>query len=72
MEKFSKDEVILANGFLVLSNDKMSADVIKFDNNLGLAQNDGSVVLSRSDGSVADTVGWGIIQSLQARQLKAV
>ena len=57
--KIFKDEVILANGFLVLSNDKMSAGVIKFDNNLGLAQNDGSVVLSRSDGSVADTVGWG-------------
>ena len=57
--KIFKDEVILANGFLVLSNDKMSADVIKFDNNLGLAQNDGSVVLSRSDGSVADIVGWG-------------
>ena len=57
--KIFKDEVISANGFLVLSNDKMSADVIKFDNNLGLAQNDGSVVLSRSDGSVADTVGWG-------------
>ena len=37
----------------------MSADVIKFDDNLGLAQNNGSVVLSRSDGSVADTVGWG-------------
>jgi len=35
------------------------AGAIKFDNNLGLAQNDGSVVLSRSDGSVADTVGWG-------------
>lgn len=57
--KIFKDEVILANGFLVLSNDKISADVIKFDNNLGLAQNDGSVVLLRSDGSVADTVGWG-------------
>ena len=57
--KIFKDEVILANGFLVLSNNKISADVIKFDNNLGLAQNDGSVVLSRSDGSVADTVGWG-------------
>jgi len=57
--KIFKDEVILANGFLVLSNDKISADVIKFDNNLGLAQSDGSVVLSRSDGSVADTVGWG-------------
>ena len=57
--KIFKDEVISANGFLVLSNDKMSADVIKFDNNLGLAQNDGSVVLSRSDGSVSDTVGWG-------------
>jgi len=57
--KIFKDEVILANGFLVLSNDKMLAGVIKFDNNLGLAQNDGSVVLSRSDGSVADTIGWG-------------
>ena len=57
--KIFKDEVISANEFLVLSNNKMSADVIKFDNNLGLAQNDGSVVLSRSDGSVADIVGWG-------------
>ena len=57
--KIFKDEVISANGFLVLSNDKMLAGAIKFDNNLGLAQSDGSVVLSRSDGSVADTVGWG-------------
>ena len=57
--KIFKDEVILANGFLVLSNDKMLAGAIKFDNNLGLAQNDGSVVLSRLDGSVADIVGWG-------------
>ena len=57
--KIFNDEVILANGFLVLSNDKMLADVIKFDNNLGLAQNDGSVVLLRSGGSVADAVGWG-------------
>ena len=57
--KIFKDEVISANGFLVLSNDKMLAGTIKFDNNLGLAQNDGSVVLSRSDGSVADIVGWG-------------
>ena len=57
--KIFKDEVILANGFLVLSNDNMLAGAIKFDNNLGLAQNDGSVVLSRSDGSVSDTVGWG-------------
>ena len=57
--KIFKDEVISANEFLVLSNDKMSADVIKFDNNLVLAQNNGSVVLSRLDGSVADTVGWG-------------
>jgi len=57
--KIFKDEVILANGFLVLSNDKMLAGAIKFDDNLGLAQNDGSVVLSRSDGSVADIVGWG-------------
>ena len=57
--KIFKDEVILANGFLVLSNDNMLVGAIKFDDNLGLAQNDGSVVLSRSDGSVADTVGWG-------------
>ena len=57
--KIFKDEVILANGFLILSNDNMLASTIKFDNNLGLAQNDGSVVLSRSDESVADTVGWG-------------
>ena len=57
--KIFKDEVISANEFLVLSNDKMLAGAIKFDDNLGLAQNDGSVVLSRSDGSVADTVGWG-------------
>ena len=57
--KIFKDEVILANGFLVLSNDEMLAGAIQFDNNLGVAQNDGSVVLLRSDGSVADTVGWG-------------
>ena len=57
--KIFKDEVILANGFLVLSNDKILTSVIKFDNSLGLAQSDGSVILSRSDGSVADTVGWG-------------
>ncbi len=57
--KIFKDEVISANGFLVLSNDNMLAGAIKFDNNLGLAQNDGSVVLSRSDGSISDTVGWG-------------
>ena len=57
--KIFKDEVISANEFLVLSNDKILAGAIKFDNNLGLAQNDGSVVLLRSDGSVADTVGWG-------------
>ena len=57
--KIFKDEVISPNEFLVLSNDKMLAGAIKFDNNLGLAQNDGSVVLSRSDGSISDTVGWG-------------
>ena len=57
--KIFKDEVISANEFLVLSNDNMLAGAIKFDDNLGLAQNDGSVVLSRSDGSVADIVGWG-------------
>lgn len=57
--KIFKDEVILANGFLVLSNNKALADTIKFDANLRLSQGDGSVVLLRSDGSVADTVGWG-------------
>ena len=57
--KIFKDEVILANGFLVLSNNKALADTIKFDANLRLSQGDGSVVLFRSDGSVADTVGWG-------------
>ena len=57
--KVFKNEVILPNEFLVLSNDKMLAGAIKFDNNLGLAQSDGSVMLSRSDGSVADIVGWG-------------
>ena len=57
--KIFKDEVISANEFLVLSNDKILAGAIKFDNNLGLAQSDGSVVLLRSDGSVADIVGWG-------------
>ena len=57
--KVFKNEVILPNEFLVLSNDKMLAGAIKFDNNLGLAQSDGSVVLLRSDGSVADIVGWG-------------
>ena len=57
--KVFKNEVILANNFLVLSNDKTLTDAIKFDNSLGLAQSDGSVVLSRSDDSVADAVGWG-------------
>ena len=57
--KIFKDEVISANGFLVLSNNKALADTIKFDANLRLSQGDGSVVLLRSDGSVADTVGWG-------------
>ena len=57
--KIFKDEVILANGFLVLSNNKALADTIKFDANLRLSQGDGSVVLLRSDGSVADIVGWG-------------
>ena len=59
VRKIFKDEVILANGFLVLSNNKALADTIKFDANLRLSQGDGSVVLLRSGGSVADTVGWG-------------
>ena len=57
--KIFKDEVISPNEFLVLSNNKALADTIKFDANLRLSQGDGSVVLLRSDGSVADTVGWG-------------
>ena len=57
--KIFKDEVISPNEFLVLSNDKTLAGAIKFDNNLGLAQNDGSVVLLRPDGSISDIVGWG-------------
>ncbi len=57
--KIFKDEVISANEFLVLSNNKALADTIKFDANIRLSQGDGSVVLSRSDGSVADIVGWG-------------
>lgn len=57
--KIFKDEVISPNEFLVLSNNKALADTIKFDANLRLSQGDGSVVLSRSDGSVSDTVGWG-------------
>ena len=69
--KIFKDEVISANGFLVLSNDKMSADVIKFDNNLVLAQNNGSVVLSRSDGSVSDIVGWGNNSKFAGSPIKA-
>lgn len=54
-----KDEVILANDFLVLSNDPAVTKAVKFDKAPSVIQGEGSVVLSRSDGSTADVVGWG-------------
>mgnify|MGYP000889580383 FL=1 len=54
-----KDEVILANDFLVLSNDPALTKAVKFDKVPNMIQGEGSVVLSRSDGSTADVVGWG-------------
>lgn len=54
-----KDEVILANDFLVLSNDPALTKAVKFDRVPNMIQGEGSVVLSRADGSVADAVGWG-------------
>lgn len=54
-----KDEVILANDFLVLSNDPALTKAVKFDKAPSVIQGEGSVVLSRADGSTADVVGWG-------------
>ena len=54
-----KDEVIFANDFLVISNDTALTKAVKFDKVPSMIQGEGSVVLSRADGSVADTVGWG-------------
>ena len=54
-----KDEVILANDFLVLSNDPALTKAVKFDKAPSMIQSEGSVVLSRADGSMADIVGWG-------------
>ena len=54
-----KDEIVLANDFLVISNDPALTKAVKFDKVPSMIQGEGSVVLSRTDGSVADTVGWG-------------
>jgi len=54
-----KDEVILANDFLVLSNDPALTKAVKFDKAPNMIQGEGSVVLSRADGSTADVIGWG-------------
>ena len=54
-----KDEVIFANDFLVLSSDTALTKAVKFDKVPSMIQGEGSVVLSRADGSVADAVGWG-------------
>ncbi len=54
-----KDEVILANDFLVLSNDPALTKAVKFDKAPSMIQSEGSVVLSRADGSTADVIGWG-------------
>lgn len=54
-----KDEVIFANDFLVISNDTALTKAVKFDKVPNMIQGEGSVVLSRSDGSTADVVGWG-------------
>ena len=54
-----KNEVILANGFLVISNDPTLTKAVKFDKVPNMIQGEGSVVLSRADGSTADVVGWG-------------
>ncbi len=54
-----KDEVIFANDFLVISNDPALTKAVKFDKVPSMIQGEGSVVLSRADGSTADVVGWG-------------
>ena len=57
-----KNEVILANDFLVISNDPALTKAVKFDKVLSMIQGEGSVVLSRADGSTADVVGWGEVK----------
>lgn len=54
-----KDEVIFANDFLVISNDTALTKAVKFDKVPSMIQGEGSVVLSRADGSPADVIGWG-------------
>ena len=54
-----KDEIVLANDFLVISNDTALTKAVKFDKVPNMIQGEGSVVLSRTDGSPADVVGWG-------------
>lgn len=54
-----KDEIVLANDFLVISNDPALTKAVKFDKVPSMIQGEGSVVLSRADGSTADVVGWG-------------
>lgn len=54
-----KDEIVLANDFLVISNDPALTKAVKFDKVPSMIQGEGSVVLSRADGSPADVVGWG-------------
>ena len=54
-----KDEVIFANDFLVISNDTALTKAVKFDKVPSMIQGEGSVALSRADGSTADVVGWG-------------
>lgn len=54
-----KDEIVLANDFLVISNDTALTKAVKFDKVPNMIQGEGSVVLSRTDGLTADVVGWG-------------
>ncbi|QWQ32155.1 hypothetical protein KOY48_04800 [Candidatus Minimicrobia naudis] len=55
-------KVVLANDFLVLSNDPALTKAVKFDKVPSMIQGEGSVVLSRADGSPADVVGSGVRQ----------
>ena len=64
-----KDEVILANDFLVLSNDPALTKAVKFDKAPSMIQGEGSVVMSRADGSTVDIVGWGEAKKFLAAPL---
>lgn len=57
-----KDEIVLANDFLVISNDPALTKAVNFDKVPSMIQGEGSVVLSRADGSTADVVGWGEVE----------